>query len=77
MKCEVCGWEYGVSDNCPGPIQRAPDLQNPPPSGFALWRYLGERWRVLPYGISIGVLAIPFLAIVYLRTKSVRALSPS
>jgi len=47
MKCEVCGLEYGMSHNCPGPIPATAESQNPAPPGFALWHYLGEAWRIV------------------------------
>ena len=47
MRCDVCGQEYGMSHNCPGPIPAAADPQNPVPEGFALFHYLGEGWRIV------------------------------
>jgi len=47
MKCALCGMEYGVSHSCPGPIPPSAESQNPLPTGFALWHYLGEAWRII------------------------------
>lgn len=51
MKCSVCGLEYGLSHNCPGPLsaqgQEILDagLQAPPDGGLAY--YLGEAFKIV------------------------------
>ena len=47
MKCNICGQEYGVAHNCAG-VAAAADLPDvpPPPSGFALFHYVGEAFRI-------------------------------
>ena len=51
MKCDVCGLEYGLSHNCPGPLSEAgmdiltAGLQAPADGGIGY--YLGEAFKIV------------------------------
>jgi hypothetical protein len=49
MQCNVCGLEYGMSHNCPGPITGVgisdASLQAPADAGFGY--YLGQGWKIV------------------------------
>jgi hypothetical protein len=69
MQCNVCGLEYGMSHNCPGPITST-GAPSAIPEGAGLGYYLEKAWRIvrwdevairevmddrraLPYGVLI------------------------
>src|SRR5271169_4182941 len=51
MKCDVCGQEYGLSHNCPGPLTAAgQDILNEgleAPRDGGLIYYLGEALKIV------------------------------
>lgn len=51
MRCDVCGLEYGMAHNCPGPMtsagQEILDAGLQAPSDGGLGYYLGEAWKIV------------------------------
>jgi hypothetical protein len=51
MRCDVCGLEYGMAHNCPGPITAAGmeilDAGLPAPTDGSLFYYLGEALKIV------------------------------
>jgi hypothetical protein len=47
MNCQTCGLEYSDSHLCPGVPSTSAEKSLQPPSGFALWHYLGEALRIV------------------------------
>jgi hypothetical protein len=51
MQCNVCGLEYGMSHNCPGPITGSVletlDAALKPPTDGGMGYYLGEAWKIV------------------------------
>ena len=52
MQCNVCGLEYGMSHNCPGPITSSSVLETldaalKPRADGGLGYYLGEAWKIV------------------------------
>ena len=47
MVCAVCRMEYLTVHNCPGPAALPGSDGISPPSGFALFYYLHQAWRIL------------------------------
>lgn len=47
MVCAVCGMEYLTVHNCPGPPVVSVADGTAPPTGFALFYYLREAWRIV------------------------------
>jgi hypothetical protein len=52
MVCAVCRMEYLTVHNCPGLAPASEEEGTAPPSGFALFYYLKEAWRIIRWDDS-------------------------
>jgi hypothetical protein len=51
MRCDVCGLDYGLSHNCPGPLspqgQEILDAGLQAPANAGISYYLGQAWKIV------------------------------